>query len=380
MSHIIAATGAGGKSTYIEKLADQYAALGLRVCVTTTTHIYKQPDREHVVYRGADEGEKLAWPGDAEFSRLCREHDVVLVEADGSRHCPLKIPAEYEPVIPQPVDEIIVVMGLHALGRPLGEVCQRFATADTRELRATFPGLDENFPVPREMIDFIAHAYYIEPLRRKFPDTPVKFVKSDLLPSLPAQAGKRVALILLASGSSRRFGDNKLLYPVRGKELFRHGLDALLGAKQILSEDKIEAEVFMTGGNPLAGEGAEVIDNPDRLEGIAGSIRHGTEMAVRRRCDAALFLAGDQPNFPAEDVARLVREFLCSGKSFGCAYSGHPANPGIFSSGSYPALLKLSGDEGALKLIKQHPEKAHYYVVRPDKLLDIDTLSDAAGL
>ena len=95
---------------------------------------------------------------------------------------------------------------------------------------------------------------------------------------------------------------------------------------------------------------------------------------------AALFLAGDQPNFPAEDVARLVREFLCSGKPCGCAYSGHPANPGIFSSGSYPALLRLSGDAGALKLIKRHPEKAHYCVVRPEKLLDIDTLSDAAGL
>ena len=380
MSLVIAVTGAGGKSAYIERLADEYAAQGLRVCVTTTTHIYNHPDRENVVYRGADDGEKLAWPGEVEFSRLCRKHDVVLVEADGSRHRPLKIPAEYEPVIPNPVDEITVVMGLHALGRPIGEVCQRFATADTRELRTAFPGLDENSLVTPAMIDFIAHTYYIEPMRRKFPDTPVKYLRNDFLSNLPAQAGQCVALILLASGSSRRFGGNKLLHPVRDKALFRHGLDALLGAKQILEEDKIEAKVFITGGNPLVGEGAEVIDNPDRLEGIAGSIRHGTEAAVSHHCGTALFLAGDQPNFPAEDVARLVREFLCSGKPFGCAYSDHPANPGIFSSDSYPALLRLSGDEGALKLIKQHPEKAHYYVVRPEKLLDIDTLSDAAGL
>ncbi|MCR4818150.1 MAG: NTP transferase domain-containing protein [Fretibacterium sp.] len=380
MTPVIAVVGAGGKSSYIERLADDYSARGRRVCVTSTTHIYKQPDRENVVYRGAEAGEKLAWPGDTEFARLRREYDVVLVEADGSRHCPIKIPAEYEPVIPRPVDEIAVIMGLHALGRPMGEVCQRFGTADTRGLRAAFPGLDAETPVTREMVDFISQTYYIEPLRRKYPDIPVKYVRNNLLLALPDQAGRRVALVLMTSGSSRRFGENKLLYPVRGRALFRHGLDALLGAKLRLEEDKIEAEVFVTGGNSLECGGAEVIDNPDRLEGIAGSIRHGTETAMRRRCDAVLFLAGDQPDFPAEDVARLVREFLCSGKPMGCAYAGHPANPGIFSSACGPDLLGLSGDSGALKLIKQHPERTHYYVVRPEKLLDIDTMNDAAGL
>ncbi|MCR5347349.1 MAG: NTP transferase domain-containing protein [Fretibacterium sp.] len=378
MSHIIAVVGAGGKSSYIERLADDYSARGRRVCVTSTTHIYKQPDRENVVYRGAEAGEKLAWPGNAEFCRLCREYDVVLVEADGSRHCPIKIPAEHEPVIPDPVDEIVAVMGLQALGRPLGEVCQRFGTADTRELRAAFPRLDGDSPVTREMMDFISQTYYLEPLRRKYPGIPVKYVRNNLLLSLPEQAGRRVALVLMTSGSSRRFGDNKLLYPIRGRALFRHGLDALLGAKLRLEQDKIEAEVFVTGGNSLECEGAEVIDNPDRLEGIAGSIRHGTEAAMHRRCDAVLFLAGDQPDFPAEDVARLVREFLCSGKTMGCAYAGHPANPGIFSSACYPGLLGLSGDTGAINLIRRKPERAHYYPVRPEKLFDIDTLTDAA--
>ena len=380
MSYIIAVVGAGGKSAYIERLADEYAARGRRVCVTTTTRIYRAPDRENVFYRGATKGDKLAYPGDGEFLRLRHEHDVVLVEADGAHHRPLKIPADYEPVIPRPVDKIVVLMGLHAIGRPVGEVCHRFGAADVRRLSAEFPELDAALPVTPAIIDLIADACYIKPLRRSFPSVPIEYVRSDLFSSLSEQAGKRAALILLTSGSSRRFGGNKLLHPLSGKELFRYGLDSLLGARRILSEDGIEAEVFLTGGNHLEHDGAEVIANPDRLEGISASIRHGTQTAMERRCDAALFLAGDQPNFPADDIARLVREFVCSGKTFGCAYSDHPANPGIFASESYPELLELSGDEGAMRLIRRRPQRTHYYVVSPDKLLDIDAREDMAVL
>ena len=37
----------------------------------------------------------------------------------------------------------------------------------------------------------------------------------------------RVVAILLAAGSSRRFGGEKLLMPLRGRPLFEHALEAL---------------------------------------------------------------------------------------------------------------------------------------------------------
>ena len=40
-------------------------------------------------------------------------------------------------------------------------------------------------------------------------------------------------LILLAAGSARRFGTNKLLRPVNGKPLYAHGLAALLAAAKM---------------------------------------------------------------------------------------------------------------------------------------------------
>ena len=374
MSYVIAASGAGGKSTLIENLAEKFASQNKKVCITTTTHIYKNNDRENIFYRGKDEGEKLSYPGDEDFSRFCDFYDVVLVEADGSKHFPIKIPNDNEPVIPQNVNEIFIVMGLNALGRPVGEVCHRF---DKEKLKAKFPEINEKFLVNIELINFIAEEFYINPLRKKFPDVKINFIKNNF-PFPVIQNNKKVALILLASGISKRFENgNKLFHKINGKEIFRYGLESLIKAKSILEKFGIEAKVFITGGNIKKYKDINIIDNPERLEGIASGIRHGTEAAVKNNCDAVLFLAADMPNFPAENIAGLVREFLCSGKLCGCAFSNHPANPGIFSSSVYNELLNLSGDFGALKIIKRYSNRTHYYVVSEKKLLDIDTLSDS---
>ena len=377
----IAVIGAGGKSTLIENLAEKFASQNKKVCITTTTHIYKNHDRKNIFYRGFDDGEKFSYPGDEEFSKICSSYDVILVEADGSKHFPIKIPNENEPVIPSNVNEIFIVMGLNALGRPVGEVCHRF---NKEKLLSKFPNIDENFIVNVELIDFIAEEFYIKPLKIKFPNVKINFIKNPFPNLLPTSyfltPTCKVALILLASGSSKRFeaDKNKLFYKFKGKEIFRYGLEALINAKKILSEEKIYSEVFITGGNIFECEEAEIIDNPDRLEGISASIRRGTEFAMKNNFDAVLFLAGDMPNFPANDISRLVKEFLCSKKKCGCAFSNFPANPGIFDASMFNELLKLSGDTGALKIIKQNPQNTHYYVVKPEKLFDIDTLRDTA--
>ena len=41
-------------------------------------------------------------------------------------------------------------------------------------------------------------------------------------------AGMNKHIIYLAAGSGSRFGSNKLLCPLEGKPLFRHGLDTLV--------------------------------------------------------------------------------------------------------------------------------------------------------
>ena len=55
-----------------------------------------------------------------EIKRLADIKNVpIILEADGSRRLPLKAPAEHEPVIPGWVNQVVVVAGLSALGKPL---------------------------------------------------------------------------------------------------------------------------------------------------------------------------------------------------------------------------------------------------------------------
>ena len=51
--------------------------------------------------------------------------DVILIEADGAKKCPLKVPASWEPVIWGQTDLVIAVAGMDAAGKPIQEVCHR---------------------------------------------------------------------------------------------------------------------------------------------------------------------------------------------------------------------------------------------------------------
>lgn len=139
---IIAVVGAGGKTSLIMLLAQWLLKKGSRVIITTTTHMYepeegyyregqfeeiiKQLDEGHIVWVGEPAKEnKITGVSDDFLERLFALDAAVLIEADGARHFPCKVPAEHEPVIPENTKLVIGVAGLDCLGRPLEEVCFR---------------------------------------------------------------------------------------------------------------------------------------------------------------------------------------------------------------------------------------------------------------
>ncbi|MEE8886673.1 MAG: selenium cofactor biosynthesis protein YqeC [Eubacteriales bacterium] len=152
---VISLVGAGGKTTLIYFLADALVKKGKRVLVTTSTHIWR-PD-EAVMAGSAEDAEALWKRGsyavigancqeskamtgmngnntvrskimspDPHLLSACMEKaDFTLIEADGSRQMPSKVPGEHEPVIPAETDAVIGVMGLSAVGGKLSDVCFR---------------------------------------------------------------------------------------------------------------------------------------------------------------------------------------------------------------------------------------------------------------
>ena len=139
-AHLVAAIGAGGKTTALGRLA--LAHRQRRVLLTTTTHIRPYPstvcDRLLVNPTPQELAEALAQPGvtcagsQAEGSKLrslspellelgCQHAQLVLYEADGAKMLPLKLHRSFEPVILPHTDLCLVAAGLSAVDRPVAE-------------------------------------------------------------------------------------------------------------------------------------------------------------------------------------------------------------------------------------------------------------------
>ena len=104
---IISLVGGGGKTTTMFYIGRYFAKKGKKVVITTTTHIVK-PDvytlidsakeleklefRDEPVVIGKDAGEKLSSLDIIEVQELDKFADIVLVEADGAKRLPIKIP------------------------------------------------------------------------------------------------------------------------------------------------------------------------------------------------------------------------------------------------------------------------------------------------
>lgn len=140
--HNICLVGGGGKTTVMYELAAMWAACGRRVLVLTSTHILHPADGSFAADAAAvhslwQQGRyavigtpelatgKLTAPPQDLYEALQLQADVILCEADGSKHHPCKAPAAHEPVLLPDSDIVLSVVGMDALGCPLAQACQR---------------------------------------------------------------------------------------------------------------------------------------------------------------------------------------------------------------------------------------------------------------
>ncbi|MBS7007761.1 selenium cofactor biosynthesis protein YqeC [Anaerostipes sp.] len=177
---ILAVTGAGGKTTSVFLIAGEQAAAGKKVLVTTTTHM-EIPEQHtllsgdaaeirerlisgQVLTAGLPEGEKMKGLSKDVFQEAVLYADLTVVEADGAKKLPLKARNETEPVIPEGTSHILVVAGMRALGRPIGEVCHRPELA-CRLLQKSC----KDFVKCEDFVRLIQDGYVIM-LRKQYPD------------------------------------------------------------------------------------------------------------------------------------------------------------------------------------------------------------------
>lgn len=172
---VIAAVGSGGKTSCLTLLAHQCRLAGRSVFLTTSTHMRRTDDvccsislpvlSRHLADTGflfagspAPEG-KIGPLPEAAYLHLSQLAQITLVEADGSRGLPLKMPAYWEPVLPEKTDLVLVLLGLSALGQPLEQVCHRWERA------IPCLGCERGELVTPQMAARLLEAGYLEPLR-----------------------------------------------------------------------------------------------------------------------------------------------------------------------------------------------------------------------
>lgn len=129
---ITAIIGSGGKTSLMLALARE---LSSSVILCTSTRIYPPegiPVLDGICHRvdgiccvgtPAEHG-KLGSPLQ-DFRDLAQYADYVLVEADGSKHLPLKAHASYEPVIPEGCGRVVLVVGASGMGKAVAEAVHR---------------------------------------------------------------------------------------------------------------------------------------------------------------------------------------------------------------------------------------------------------------
>lgn len=139
---ITSVIGSGGKTSLIHTLCRKLTENGT-VIFCTTTNIYpseeifsmNNPDAASVMHELAHRKAvcigKLNEKGkfsasDTDFNTLRNISDYVMVEADGSRHLPIKAFAPHEPVIPEGCENVIQVIGASGIGQKIKDCVHRY--------------------------------------------------------------------------------------------------------------------------------------------------------------------------------------------------------------------------------------------------------------
>ena len=146
---LVAVVGGGGKSALLFALGAQLPG---RVILTTTTRIFAvqiaravascetlsdlggqhletqlRDGPSGLLIVGHVDGDKAMGVDPSLPGRWFRRADVrhVIVEADGSRMRPIKAPGDHEPVIAEGTTDVVIAIGIDALGEPLGKCAHR---------------------------------------------------------------------------------------------------------------------------------------------------------------------------------------------------------------------------------------------------------------
>ena len=190
-----------------------------------------------------------------------------------------------------------------------------------------------------------------------------------------------IGAIVLAAGSSRRFGDDKR------KSLLSAGTTVLTTSiEQAIDRFDAVLVVLRFGDREYANElalnfstpGISFFCAPDSAKGMGHSLANSITQV--KDWDAATIFLGDMPFLKPETISLLVNKYT---ESVGQepiiipTKDGTPGHPVIFHKRYFADIGKLKGDTGARAVIEANRDRAIEVPVNDEGITrDIDTAED----
>lgn len=191
---------------------------------------------------------------------------------------------------------------------------------------------------------------------------------------------RRIGVVILAGGESRKLGTPKQLVEFHGKSLLRRAVDAALGC--------VSERVVVVLGSRAEEMSEEIDDLPVETvtnfawkDGISTSLRKGLAKLVELDASAAVIMLSDQPLVSEKTIRSLIDKYASSGKPIvASGYDDVLGVPALFDREVFDELLELEGDTGARAVIRRSDPSRIAMIDAPEAAFDVDTPEDRQKL
>ncbi|MCC1480720.1 nucleotidyltransferase family protein [Roseibaca sp. Y0-43] len=180
----------------------------------------------------------------------------------------------------------------------------------------------------------------------------------------------RAILLPAAGASSRMRGRDKLLKEVDGVALLRRSAMRALatGAAVAVTLPLASARIAALDGLRLT------LLDIDATEGMAASLRAGGAWAEGLGTSALMIALPDMPDITTDDMTALfaAHDLAPATPLRATTEDGRPGHPVILPQAVFPAVQRLSGDQGARAILADLPPRLHS-LPGQRALTDLDT-------
>lgn len=190
---------------------------------------------------------------------------------------------------------------------------------------------------------------------------------------------KKLYAVILAAGSSKRLGSNKLTLRINGESVIRKAVSPFVSAG-------IEEIFVVTGVNSqdiqkeLAGYPVKFIENKEHLLGMSTSVR--AALPFIKDAEGVFFHLGDKPFLKEEILYRMADIYRENkGKTIVPVFQGKKGHPVLIDIKPHENLIEsLNGDKGFREIIEKNGDDVICLRGDEGSLLDIDTEEDVISL